>query len=75
MKYLKKFEDIISDNEFEEYDDNEPVFKDGDYVKLVELEDEDEDALGFKFPYGIIVDSNYNDDDGWEYYEGEGDED
>jgi hypothetical protein len=70
MKHLKKFEDIVSDDEFEEFDDNNPAFNDGDYVKLTELEDEDEDALGFKFPYGIIVDSNYNESDGWEYWIG-----
>jgi len=69
MKYLKKFEAIVSDNTFEEYDD-EPVFHEDDYVKLTELDPDDDDALGFKYPYGIIIDSNYHPDDGWEYWIG-----
>jgi len=70
MKHLKNFEAIVSDNIFNEDEDEDPIFKDDDYVKLIELDTEDEDALGFMFPYGIIVDSNYNENDGWEYWIG-----
>lgn len=71
MKYLRKFEDILHDDnedwDNEDWDNDDQIFNDGDYVKLTELDTEDDDALGFMFPYGIVISANNDSGDGWEY--------